>query len=340
MAKRKIKYVNGEIPDNIADILANADEQDLKILALLLMAADSEGEVEDSFSLEDMLGISKSEVDASLKFWRGAGVIGTAHSSKKRAAEKTNENREAKSTASADETASGIKYAHKGGALEGNVSEIYGSRELATLLHDRAVTVDFIDEAQKVFGKTFTARDTSIVVRLIDEYGFDEESVLLFLSYVRANGKKGVSYAEKIAIGFYDDGITAIEDVEAEFLRREQSKEQIFKIKKMFGFGARELTKTENELFTKWIRDYGYGEDVIKLAYDIMINAIQRVQPKYADKILEKWHVEGLKTAEEIEKYEADKRGAQKPASNDPQKSYDLDDFFAAAIKRSFEELK
>ena len=129
-------------------------------------------------------------------------------------------------------------------------------------------------------------------------------------------------------------------DVEAKFAEMEHSKELIFKIKKMFGFGARELTKLENELFTKWTRDYGYGEDVIKLAYDIMINAIQKVQPKYADKILEKWHVEGLSTVEQIEKYESEKRNAPKTDSSDPQKSYDLDDFFEAAIKRSFEDLK
>ena len=334
MAKKKINYVNGEIPDNIGDVLANADEQDLRILSLLLMAANADGEIDEKFSCEEMLGLSKSEVDASLKFWRGAGVIGSANSHRKKDAEKTEEPIEKA------EMVSKIKYAHKDGAVESNVSEIYGSRELATLLHNRAVTADFIDEAQKVFGKTFTTRDTSIVVRLIDEYGFDEESVLMFLEHVRANGKKGVAYAEKIALGFYDDGITAIKDVEARFADIERSKELVFKIKKMFGFGARELTKLENELFTKWTRDYGYGEDVIKLAYDIMINAIQKVQPKYADKILEKWHVEGLRTAEEIEKYESEKRGAQKTAQSDPQKSYDLDDFFEAAMKRSFEELK
>ena len=339
MAKKKINYINGNIPDNIGDILANADEQDLKILSLLLMASDANGEIDEGFSCEEMLGLSKSDVDASVKFWRGAGVIGSANSHKKKNSAKAEKPSETPAE-SASETVSGIKYAHKDGVVESNVSEIYGSRELATLLHDRAVTVDFIDEAQKVFGKTFTTRDTSIVVRLIDEYGFDEESVLMFLEYVRANGKKGVAYAEKIAIGFYDDGITAIKDVEAKFAEMERSKELIFKIKKMFGFGARELTKLENELFTKWTRDYGYGEDVIKLAYDIMINAIQKVQPKYADKILEKWHVEGLSTVEQIEKYESEKRNAPKTDSSDPQKSYDLDDFFEAAIKRSFEDLK
>ena len=40
MSKKKINYINGNIPANISDILNNSDEQDLKILTLLLMSAD------------------------------------------------------------------------------------------------------------------------------------------------------------------------------------------------------------------------------------------------------------------------------------------------------------
>ena len=35
MTKKKINYINGNIPENISEILANSDEQDLKILTLL-----------------------------------------------------------------------------------------------------------------------------------------------------------------------------------------------------------------------------------------------------------------------------------------------------------------
>ena len=87
MAKKKINYINGNIPENISEILANSDEQDLKILTLLLMAANEGGEVDDSFAIEEILGISRSELDASVKFWRGAGVIGTARVQKKKADE-------------------------------------------------------------------------------------------------------------------------------------------------------------------------------------------------------------------------------------------------------------
>ena len=325
MAKKRIKYVKGEIPENIDDILSNADEQDLKILTLLLMAAGDDGEVDDSFSAEQYLGISKAEVDASVKFWRGAGVIGSARTQKKKS----------------ESVTSAVKTAHRNGVVESSGVENYQSAELATLLESRAVSACFVDEAQKVFGKTFNSYDTAIVVGLVDQYGFEEEAVLEILAYVFRLGKKGVKYAEKVAIGFYDEGFTTARDVTERIGVIERSREEIYRIKQLFGFGARELTKSEKEIFTRWTQTYGYGLDIIRTAYDITVDAIQKPVPKYADKIIEKWHCEGLRTVEDIEKYESLKReGAKAQSESDPQKSYEVDDFFEAALKRSFEDLK
>jgi hypothetical protein len=82
MTKITLKYINGQMPDNISELLQNADEQDMRILIALMMAADENGEVNAEFSLADTLGLEKPEIDASLKFWRGAGVIGTSRAAK------------------------------------------------------------------------------------------------------------------------------------------------------------------------------------------------------------------------------------------------------------------
>ena len=328
MAKKKLNYINGNIPENIADILNNSDEQDLKILTLLLMAANENGEVDDSIA-EEMLGISKAELDASLKFWRGAGAVGVARTQKKKT-----EDTKVKSVSHTVETA------HRDGAVESNGVDVYNSTELVTLLESRAVSACFIDEAQKVFGKTFNSYDTAIIVGLVDQYGFEEEAILELLAYVRRLDKKGVKYAEKVAIGFYDDGITTAADVTAKIALIEQSKEDIYRIKQLFGFGARSLTKSEQAIFERWLQNYKYGIDVIRLAYDIMIDSIQRPVPKYADKIMEKWHCEGLSTLADIEAYEKNKKDSAQTDKNDPQKSYEVDDFFAAAMNRSFKDLK
>ena len=101
MAKIALKYTKGAIPENLAELLANADEQDLRILISLMMAADAEGEVEDSAILKDLLGLELPEIEASVKFWRGAGVVTVAKGSAKK-----------------QKARSEIKSAHREGAVE------------------------------------------------------------------------------------------------------------------------------------------------------------------------------------------------------------------------------
>lgn len=328
-AKRIIKYRNCNIPEDISEILGNADENDLKILITLMMAADSEGEVPESFSVEEALSLSKAEVDASLKFWRGAGVISGARASGGAKAKKPEPVAEPEKVA--------IATAHREGAVEtsSNLTS-YASAELATLLERRKVTAEFIDEAQRVFGKTFNSYDTSIVVGIVDRLGFDEEAVLAILAYVTRLGKKGLRYAEKVALALYDDGYTTSHEVSERIAVIERSKEEIHKIKQLFGIGGRELSRTEKSLFEKWTQKFEYDIEIVRLAYDITVDAIQKPVPKYADSILERWYAEGLRTAESIESFEKNK----KTAKAEGEKSYDLDDFFEAALKRSFDDLK
>lgn len=331
MAKRKINHINGNIPENISEILNNSDEQELKVLTLLLMAANENGEFDDSQEFEKMLGVSRAELDSAITFWRGAGVIGVARTQKKKVAEES------------IKTVTKVETAHRNGAVESDGVDGYTTTELVALLQSRNNLASFIDEAQQVFGKTFSQKDMEIVIGLVDQYGFEEEAMLELLAYVRRLDKKGIKYVEKVAIGFYDDGITTASDVSEKIALIERSKEDVYRIKQIFGFGARALTKAEQAVFEKWTMTYGYGIDVIKLAYDIMIDAIQRPVPKYADKIIEKWHCEGLRTFAEVEAYEKNKKdGGSQGAENkgDTQKSYDLDDFFEAAIQRSLRDLK
>lgn len=330
MSKKKIKYTGGELPQNISELLNNADEQDLKILVLLLMSADESGEIAEELSIEEILGISKNELDASLKFWRGAGIVGSLRTAKKKNSEPD--------LAEANSLKTEIPTAHKNGALESNGVENYNSLELAILLEKREVTACFIDEAQRVFGKTFRTADTNIVVGLVDQYGFEEEAILALLAYCFRIGKKSVRYVEKLAIGFYDEGITSGVDTIAKITEIEQSKEVFGKLKRMFGFGSRELSKIEQELFKKWVFTYGYELDEIRIAYNITVDRINKAEPKYTDKIIENWYKNGIHGIEKIEESERNKKGDQ--GDGNSQKSYKVDEFFEAAMKRSFDDLK
>ena len=157
-----------------------------------------------------------------------------------------------------------------------------------------------------------------------------------------------------MAIGFYKDGYVTAADVSRHIDDIERSKETVFKVKKLYGAADRALSTSERNMFERWSQTFGYDIDVIKIAYDITIDAKHEAIPRSTNAILENWHKLGLRTPEEIrahEEREKEKRQSVKQESSATvakkdgnavkgggDKSYDLDEFFEAALKRTFED--
>ncbi len=327
-SKLTIQYRSGRLPERLGELLGNADETDLRVLIALQMLADGESGKVSTGELTSLLGISESEVSASVKFWRGAGVL-AASSSKAKSEPKPEEKPQ--------ERGETTVTAHRGGAIErsGTLPQ-YTSSELADLIEARQSLVGFIDEAQRVLGKVLRTYDTGVLVAIVEQYGFEEAAVLAILAYTVQKGKKTVRYAEQLALSFYDEGITDTADVLARLQRMEKSGEAIQKIRVLYGAAGRELTTSEKRLFTSWCEKLAYDIEVIRMAYDITVDAIQKPAPKYTNSILEAWYAQGLRTADEVRSYlDAEK----KKKDGTSEKSYDVEDFFEAALKRSYEEM-
>ena len=352
--KLTIQYRLGRLPEHLSELLANADETDLRVLLTLQMLADEQG-VAETTELASRLSITEAEVSASLKFWRGAGVLALSSAkAKTEKIEKTEKTEKIEKTEKTEKTekiekiektaeprsaepAAKTPTAHRGGVIEqsGNLQS-YTSSELADLIESRRVSAEFIDEAQRVMGKMFRAYDTGVLVGIVDRLGFEEAAVLAMLAYIVQKGKKTVRYAEQMAISFYDEGITETADVLARLQRMEQSGEAIQKIRVLYGAAGRELTTSEKKLFTAWCEKLAYDIDVIRMAYDITVDNTQKPVPKYTNSILEAWYAAGLRTAEDVRAHlEAEK----KSKSGVSEKSYDVDEFIEAALKRSYEEM-
>ncbi|MBQ9783808.1 MAG: DnaD domain protein [Clostridia bacterium] len=331
--KLSIQYRNGNPPANLGALLSNADETDLKILVGALMLADGETGACPVSELPTLLGLEQTEVDAALKFWRGAGVLGLAKADRSGKTEKP--------AAPATDAGKPVHTtAHRNGAVERTATlENYSSSELATLMENRRVSAQFIDEAQRIMGKIFRTYDTGILVGIVDQLGFEEEAVLAILTYAAGRGKKTLRYAEQMALTLYDEGITETASVLDRISRMERAGEVIQKIKTLFGVGSRELTTTEKRLFTAWTERFAYDIEVIRMAYDITVDNTGKAAPKYTNSILERWYAEGLRTAADVQAY-IERQNAEKSNGGVTAKSYDVEDFFEAALKRSYEELK
>ena len=138
-------------------------------------------------------------------------------------------------------------------------------------------------------------------------------------------------------MALYDDGITDTSAVMEHISRVERAWETVSKIKKLYGIGGRALTSKENKFFASWTEVLGYDIEVITLAYEITIDNKHEPIPRYTNAILEQWHAEGLKNAAEVRRYldsKSAKRAVDRASLGD---NFDVEEFFNAALARSFE---
>ena len=314
MAKVYINY-NATNSKKLAAI-SGADETDLRVFSAIALNADSDGCC-DTAELEELLEIDTADIIASVKFWKGAGIIST-------------------------DALKSSRTAHKGGVISHTSVEEYSNEELAQILQT-GIRPIFVDEAQKALGKMFNKNEIGKLIGIVDQLGFEEEAVLAILSYCVRLDKKSVSYAEKIAITFHDQDISTAAQVHAQIDYLERMNSNIEKIRALYGFGGRALTTAEKKYFTQWTEEYGFDFDVIKRAYEITVDTILNPAPRYTAKILMKWHENGLRNIEEVETFIASDKAKERTSprssvanGNKQTVKNDADDWFEQKLRQKF----
>lgn len=295
--------------------------------------------------LARLAGADREEIGDILDFWQSVGVLSNdkeAQESKKEQRKPTDKPAkpaiDTKKTTSATETKPALEAkpaAEAKPAFLARADELpnYSTAELSDLLEKSQSLRMLVNEAQNIWGKVFNPYEAQLLVGLSDYLRLDDEYILLLLAHSKRIGKKSLREVERYALRLVDDGVTDAAALE-EFVKRTEARRTLQgKIRAMFGLGSRSFTAKENAMLDNWI-SYGYGEDIIRRAYEITVGAINEPSLPYANSILERWHSEGLDTAAQIDaKLDAER---EKKGQAVMTGSFDTDDFFEAALKRSF----
>ena len=307
------------LPATVIGHLNKASKRDIAVL--MTLAADPAARLDLSAAVQSAakaLLLSEAEVETSLAFWRGTGVIATEEGEAPVAVNAT----------APKESAPAPKVISDRGM------PVYSTEELGGVLERQQGLADLIDACQHTFGKIFNTGEVSIIAGMVGYLGFDGEFVLLLLSHCVRMEKKSLRYAEKMALSLHDEGVTEVQVLEERLHRIEVMASGMGKIRAMFGISSRSLTSKEKAVIEGWLCNMAYGEDVLKLAYEITVDSIGKASIPYANSILERWYAEGYRTLEDVEKAIAEYR-RQKNSGN---ANFDVDDFLEAALKRSFGE--
>lgn len=217
----------------------------------------------------------------------------------------------------------------------------YTTVEIAELLEKRASVRALLNEAQQIVGKMFNPSEVNIMIGMLDYLGMSEESILMVLAHCKQIGKTNLRAIEKFAYTLVDRGITEPSALEEEFRLQDAVHAFEGEIRQMFGMKSRALTTKESRQLRQWA-SFGYDIEIVRRAYELTIQATHEPSVDYTNGILERWNAEGLKTAAEIDAYlearKKQKSGASKATQTTLGNSFDTDDFFEAALQRSFRE--
>lgn len=331
----KIKFKKTDdtvaIPKKAIDLEPELSDLDLRLLFIIA----AKGEMDDSEldSIAESLGAERTELDLSLSYLRGAGIISSG----------TRARRTVKATEqSADKPENSEKSVEKATERSATKPEkivetapavpTYTAKEIEKIFDSQKELAALLDMCQNTAGRVFNTAESSTVLVLRDHLKLEPEYILSLIAYCTSKGKTSMRYIEKMAYTLTDKGIDTPAALEDHLYRRGVFESREGELRRLFGLGERALTAREHAAFERWCVTWAVSGELVKAAYETTINAIHEPSIPYTDKILEKWHAAGVKTPKDVEKLNEKTKPAAKMGSG----SFDTDDIFEAALSRTY----
>lgn len=287
------------LPAEIKDKLKTATLPELKVI--LYLYAEKEA---DAAALSSALGITPGEAEAAMAFWRGAGLL------------------------TEDDAASKKKVPSE------SPYRNYDSYTIAEKLKEERFRL-CTEIASEKLGKQLTKPELNSLVYLYDYVNLPPEMISGVVEYCVSKGKCSMNYIFRTAVSMYEkDGIDTYEKFEKYLAHLEKVGSDVEKVRRLCGFGDRELTTKESTFLERWFGEWELSYDLVHLSYEKTVDALGKVQFSYMNAMLKRWYEEGCLTPEDVSKKDV------KPEKDGSVAGYgDSDAFFEAALKKGLEEV-
>ena len=184
-------------------------------------------------------------------------------------------------------------------------------------------------------GRILSRRELEILCTVHYDLGLQCDALMLMINDCRSRRRLSIREIEKLSYEWSDNGVTTY-DRAAEYL--EQTKEKYSRTSQvmgLFGLYNRRPSESEREFIEKWIA-LGFDNDMLKLAYERMIERIHEVSFPYLNAILERWAAMGVTTREKAEQER--KRRAEQALIDAAAAAAPSDDALEAQVLEAFEK--
>lgn len=177
-----------------------------------------------------------------------------------------------------------------------------------------------LDSMEERLKRPITSVEHKAIIHILEYIKLPADVIMMAIEYCVSVDKVNARYLEKVCASWADRGINTHELAEQSLNILKQTNKNAEKVKKAFGITDRNLIDSEREHISRWFNEFNFNIDVIKLAFERTISAINKLSFPYINKILSSWHEKGFKSIEDI----TATGGYSKPQKDTT--SYDIDD--------------
>lgn len=299
------------VPQSVVDnYIKLANEAAVKVLLFVLRNSGR------NFSSEEIaaaLNLRENQVEEAFLFWENANILSKGKESEPAETvrpEKKEPAAPAEKSVRKSSIPSGTSYNLKPTEIAERVKTSEDVRVMFTM-------------AEASFGRPLNHTEQRSFIWMHDYLGMSADVLITIAAYCISIDKGNIKYIETLASDWSEKGINTLERVQEEIKTQEEKHSFNGKIMKTFGMTRRPTAK-QQEFIDSW-KAKGYSFELIEYAYEKTIEAIDKLNFPYINKILENWYSQGLITKSKIDGENQSWKNS-KP-EKESEHSYNLDDY-------------
>ena len=199
---------------------------------------------------------------------------------------------------------------------------VYSDEDIYKMMDYDPSFKSLYEEVQRLLGWPLNNEELKILLSFVRYLGLDYDVISILVSYCKARAERrgrkrriSLRNMEQEAYAWAEKGIDSIEEAAAFIQMQNQRESRIGRLKQLLQIYGRNLTAAEERYANAWL-DMGMEEDAIAIAYERTCLNTGGLNWAYMNKILQRWHSQGLHSAEEVRSGDQ-KGGVPKGASGE-----------------------
>lgn len=213
----------------------------------------------------------------------------------------------------------------------------YSERDVLAAMEQDFDFRSLYGELQRLLGRTLNTEELKIVLGFVRYLGLSPDVISVLVCYCRDRARQRGSLRnpslrtiEKEAYAWAEKGIDTVEGAAAYIQQQNVRNSRMSRLMHQLQIRGRSLTAAEEKYAAAWL-DMGFDEECISMAYERTCLNTGGLNWAYMNKILQRWHSQGLHTAQAVKN--GDGKSGSKPGDK---RQLDADEI--AAIQRMMQE--